>query len=346
MTQEMLQTPCTPKHNITRVDNTLPFNGPRFGSKPKFQFPPQNTNSESPCKSHFEMMRSQQLLANQLDSKYKSKDGLRLSPHISIPLIRTEDGDIEDDDYDFNGDVEDELESCEDDSVASSILSSLSDIESPTPSSSPVFDDTSFRNALKPNAMKNVVDPATVAMFTLPLPTKIKFKPNKALKPVASILKRTAGLNFIMNSLNGNYKDATIFATEVNSYLSENVPYPTCTIERVTIPVNSEIKRKYKQDRNEMLGGYYNSSDEDQDNLVYERNDDTNEQNSKQANDKASSDAAVIRAYDFNFEDSTILNKSDRVTTHLGIYSQNQLMSRKQTPSTAKKVRWCEFLEW
>ncbi|CDO95726.1 unnamed protein product [Kluyveromyces dobzhanskii CBS 2104] len=322
----------------------MPLHRQKFENGLKFQFPPPIDNSESPCKSHSEMMKSQELLASYTDPRTNFQDNQVSSCHISIPLLCNQFGCTAEDDFNFVDELDDEFESCEDDSVVSSILSSLSENDTPTPSSSPVLDVPFCKGFPKSIHTKTGDHPATVAMFKLSLPTKTKFKPNKDLKPNKSILKKSEGLNFIMNSLNGNYKDATIFATEVNSYLTENVPYPTCPIERVTIPVNSEIKKKYKHDRNESLGGYYNPSDEEEDLSADDEIDEDNKHIETETAIKQHTDAAVIRAYNFKFEKSAEDTNTD--ATHLGIYSQIQLTNVQETVPSDKKVRWCEFLEW
>lgn len=351
----MIQPPSTPQHKLTRECNTMPFPEFKFGFNSKFQFPIQNKTTESPCKSHSEVFRNQ-TLPLQIDvpsvEEIYLEDDLTFSSHISIPLIRAQ----EDDEYEENGctlndDSEENSESCEDDSITSSILSSRSDFESSTPSSSPILGTDFLKPAIPDEIFKNTTAFNADSLFKSPASNKMRFKPNRSLKPKKAILKRTNGLNYIMNSLNGNFKDATIFATEVNSYLSENVPYPTCPLERVTIPVNSEIKRKYKEERNELLGGYYNSSDDECDqNSPSFLQEEATESSSNTNKTKIGSDAAVIRAYEFTFGSPTSSTSSekdsDRLTLKLGIDPSNQVMNVKKDSGKEKRLRWCDSIEW
>ncbi|CAI4036598.1 hypothetical protein SMKI_15G4470 [Saccharomyces mikatae IFO 1815] len=155
--------------------------------------------------------------------------------------------------------------------------------------------------------MKKSLSPVGRSVFK---PTR--YEPShRLLKPKKSILTMPAkSLNLIVSSSRGSLNDATIFATEINSTLSneENkLPAISSTWEKLTIPVNSSIKEKYKKLKDQIYGQAGNS-DEDEDN---------EEDNLP--------DAAVIRGYKFQLkrcEEPTPENSKDY-----------------------KKVQWAKVLE-
>ncbi|CCE63949.1 hypothetical protein TPHA_0G01120 [Tetrapisispora phaffii CBS 4417] len=69
-------------------------------------------------------------------------------------------------------------------------------------------------------------------------------------KPKKSILVLPKDhLNLLVGSSKGSLDDATIYATEINASITQSsftLPLITSTHEKITIPVNSEIKKKYK----------------------------------------------------------------------------------------------------
>ncbi|AGO10581.1 AaceriABR128Wp [[Ashbya] aceris (nom. inval.)] len=159
------------------------------------------------------------------------------------------------------------------------------------------------------------------------------------LQPKKSSLKlQSHRLNFVMDSSNGNVKDATIFATEINSCNAYGVPFPASVLERVTIPVNTHVKEHYKKERGEYLGGYY---DDDED----EKND--GDQKTAVAND-TSDDSAIIRAYaferlvTFKNEASTALGSQSGETADLTLDSPY----RSSGCGAAKTVRWAPSVTW
>lgn len=104
-----------------------------------------------------------------------------------------------------------------------------------------------------------------------------------------SILKRPSSpdvLNFLVSATNGSLVDATIFATEINS-CSNEVPLPTTIWEKVTIPVNVEIRDKFKKSRAKLIGGYYDDANT------------TDDENNASALPSSGKDAAVIRGYEW-----------------------------------------------
>lgn len=307
----------------------------KLGYGSKFHFP-SRCNVETLSKSYSEISNSQRLLMDELEMFDDDllEESILSSTNEYLALHNA--GEQQN---------ESENENEQDESILSSVLSSVSDFESSTPSSSPVLEHSFCKKEIEASLANSVQEAASIAMFKLTLPAKKLFKPNKSLKPIKSALKRSKGLNFIMNSLNGNYKDATIFATEVNSYLNENVPYPSCALERITIPVNSEIKSKYKTDRNESLGGYYNSTSDDNDNIEYNDENSISDETDYKTNSTVPTDAAIIRAFEFDYNEvlSSVSGSKDET---LGTYSQLELLNVPQLRNGEKKVRWCEFLEW
>lgn len=84
--------------------------------------------------------------------------------------------------------------------------------------------------------------------------------------PQRSILSLPSkGLNLVVSSSRGSLEDATIYATEINAIVTssgeDKIPMLSNTYERVTIPVNPSIKRKYKQLEEARLGGDYEADE-------------------------------------------------------------------------------------
>lgn len=143
-----------------------------------------------------------------------------------------------------------------------------------------------------------------------------RYEPShRLLKPKKSILTIPAkSLNLIVSSSRGSLNDATIFATEINSSLSneENkLPAISSTWEKLTIPVNSSIKEKYKKLKDQIYG-HTNSVGEDEG-----------------IGEDSLPDAAVIRGYEFQSE------RSD---------DQN-LRNKEENTKDYKKVQWAKVLE-
>lgn len=169
---------------------------------------------------------------------------------------------------------------------------------------------------------------------------RIRFEPkhHSSLKPI-SILKLSPNrLNFIMSSSNGNVRDATIFATEINACNCETVPLPTSIRERVSIPVNSEVKNRYKSERGDFLGGYYDDVDDCKTNQSINCSSNYN-------------DAAIIRAYEFKRLVQSPSSVIHSITSNTGVYSYQELISKKSRNSLGrmfkkKQVKWDDKLEW
>ncbi|AET37717.1 Sfg1p Ecym_1493 [Eremothecium cymbalariae DBVPG len=163
------------------------------------------------------------------------------------------------------------------------------------------------------------------------------------LKPKKSSLKLSSDrLNFLMDSSNGNVRDATIFATEINTCNSYDVPFPSTIMERVTIPVNTHVKEHYKNERCKQLSGYY---DEDDSNSDHEVQDSPDEKHGK------GNDSAIIRAYEF--ERLVTFNEDGPTKSSLHHDSKpimdRNLMSAEGSITACreiKKVRWAPNLEW
>lgn len=121
-------------------------------------------------------------------------------------------------------------------------------------------------------------------MPIVPKPLPHRHRRERVLK---SILKKPSSpdfLNFVVTATNGSLVDATIFATEINS-CSNKVPLPTTVWEKVTIPVNVEIRDKFKKSRAQLIGGYYDDCG-------------TTEDDQPQEGPSDIKDAAVIRGYE------------------------------------------------
>lgn len=146
-----------------------------------------------------------------------------------------------------------------------------------------------------------------------------RYEPShRLLKPKKSILTVPAkSLNLIVSSSRGSLNDATIFGTEINSTLSneENkLPAISSIWEKLTIPVNSSIKEKYKKLKDQIYGQASNFG-EDEDN--------------EEDNEDDLPDAAVIRGYEFQS------GRRDELT------QCNELQNTKDY----KKVQWAKVLE-
>lgn len=118
-------------------------------------------------------------------------------------------------------------------------------------------------------------------------------------KPRKSILNLHEGsLNLLVSSSRGSLQDATIFATEINASVNKNknkLPTISSIWERITIPVNSEIKEKYKRMKVELFAdANYDSSEDDE---VFKFED--SEEFYQKANDKIIQDSALIRGFEF-----------------------------------------------
>lgn len=72
---------------------------------------------------------------------------------------------------------------------------------------------------------------------------------HKVMKPTRSILRIAHGsLNYVVSSSRGSVADATIYATEINATTTtEKMPMVTQPWEKLTIPVNTAIKDKYRR---------------------------------------------------------------------------------------------------
>lgn len=118
-------------------------------------------------------------------------------------------------------------------------------------------------------------------------------------EPKRSILKiRPNSLNFMVSSSKDSLEDATIFGTEINTLLSKdrlNIPKIVSPLQKVTIPVNSSVKRKHKLQKRELLTGkkfLAKFSDEKVKEILMSFDEGTKE-------DDESPDVAIIRGYEF-----------------------------------------------
>ncbi|EJS41620.1 YOR315W [Saccharomyces arboricola H-6] len=144
----------------------------------------------------------------------------------------------------------------------------------------------------------------------------IKYEPShRLLKPKKSILTiPTKSLNLIVSSSRGSLNDATIFATEINSSLNNDenkLPAISSTWEKLTIPVNSSIKEKYKKLKDQIYGRIGNSGEDEE------------------SEEEDLPDAAVIRGYEFESKTENNQNSS----------------SKLETTKDYKKVQWAKVLE-
>ncbi|CCD24867.1 Sfg1p NDAI_0E00510 [Naumovozyma dairenensis CBS 421] len=120
---------------------------------------------------------------------------------------------------------------------------------------------------------------------------------HRTIKPKRSILNlEQSSLNLIVSSSRGSLKDATIFATEINSSTSNEddgnkLPIISNIWERITIPVNSSIKKKHKERKERFLR---------ENELDLEDLDDSNGDVDADM-DESIPDAALIRGYDFKY---------------------------------------------
>lgn len=137
-------------------------------------------------------------------------------------------------------------------------------------------------------------------------------------KPV--IRNDSKSLNLIVSSGNGSLDDATIYATEINassmhadsSNGGEREPHGTIpTIknvwERITIPVNHEIKERHKRLRSSYFGEFYN----------------LDESLSSSPQQQQEDDYALIRGYEFEIDSTKATDGTNSKTNHVN-----------------KKVRW------
>ncbi|CAL9731101.1 superficial pseudohyphal growth protein 1 [Monosporozyma unispora] len=115
-------------------------------------------------------------------------------------------------------------------------------------------------------------------MFLLELPplgkkiktTVLSTPLHRSKSPIKPIIKNDSkSLNLIVSSGNGSLDDATIYATEINASSNHeattNTKESNSTIpiirnvwERITIPVNHEIKERHKRLRSSYFGEFYN----------------------------------------------------------------------------------------
>ncbi|SCV05057.1 LANO_0G17524g1_1 [Lachancea nothofagi CBS 11611] len=154
----------------------------------------------------------------------------------------------------------------------------------------------------EPNSQLHSKKPDVLPLFSAgakkPLPQATNFKPlprkndrkndRQRLESLKSILKRPSSpdsLNYLVTATNGSLVNATIFATEINA-CTDKVPLPANKWERVTIPVNIDIRDQLVQGRVKLMGhGYEDCVDLDE----------------LEEFPKVK-DAAIIRGYEYNIE--------------------------------------------
>ena len=123
--------------------------------------------------------------------------------------------------------------------------------------------------------------------------------------PRRSILRVAPGsLNLLVSSSRGSLQDATIFATEINATVNNResrLPLITNIWERITIPVNSEIKKKYKKIKTEWY--HDDNYDESEDDEVFKFEDSEEFYGAEGSTEGACvKDAALIRGFEFDAE--------------------------------------------
>ncbi|QLL34735.1 hypothetical protein HG536_0H01100 [Torulaspora globosa] len=150
-------------------------------------------------------------------------------------------------------------------------ISPLSDISS-VPSSSPELEKLSYLDAF---ATKSILEKETMELNRRICSSVVKtrwrssFEPCHRYKsPKRPILRpRNNSLNLLVRSSRGSLEDATIYATEINASITAhaNVKMPMINnaYERMTIPVNSAIKRKHKLLKKALLGDDYEINEAD-----------------------------------------------------------------------------------
>ncbi|SCU91629.1 LAME_0E13234g1_1 [Lachancea meyersii CBS 8951] len=125
----------------------------------------------------------------------------------------------------------------------------------------------------------------------------IRRNSRQKVENIKSILKRPTSpesLNYLVTTANGSLVNATIFATEINSCTGK-VPLPANKWERVTIPVNIEMRDQLLQNRAKLLG---HEDDTDFDG----RKSSEIETETMGGSLGKHEDAAIIRGYDFDIE--------------------------------------------
>ncbi|QLQ81852.1 hypothetical protein HG537_0G01060 [Torulaspora globosa] len=143
-------------------------------------------------------------------------------------------------------------------------ISPLSDISS-VPSSSP---ELSYLDAFN---TKSILERETIELNRMICSSIVRnsFKPCHRYKsPKRPILRpRSNSLNLLVRSSRGSLEDATIYATEINasinSHTNVKLPMINNAYERMTIPVNSAIKRKHKLLKKALLGDDYEINEAD-----------------------------------------------------------------------------------
>lgn len=141
-----------------------------------------------------------------------------------------------------------DLSSCSD----TGAISPLSDASS-LPSSSPEMDylDVFLGKSV---LAKETVELNRIIAATMSHEPCHRFKVPK--RPILTSKSRT--LNLMVSSSRGSLEDATIYATEINAVTTSSegskIPILTSACERVTIPVNSSIKRKHKLLKEALFG--------------------------------------------------------------------------------------------
>lgn len=149
--------------------------------------------------------------------------------------------------------------------------------------------------------------------------------------PPKSILKLPKGpdaLNFVVTSTNGSIIDATIFATEINSCV-ENIPLPKSIWEKVTIPVNVQVKENFKRGKGKMIGGYYDFEEDP----ISDKGLDNCESNEPEE------DAAIIRGYDFHEQ---VPSSSGRDGGFIS--KKRRDIFKKKVQKRTKILRWADFV--
>lgn len=121
---------------------------------------------------------------------------------------------------------------------------------------------------------------------------------HKYLIPKKPLLKYPKNsLNYIVTSSRGSVEDATIYATEINTN-TDKLPIIKDSRERLTIPINPLIKKRYKKHKFRLLAENPISDDELSDNIVEGHTD--------------IPDAAIVRGYTFDdgYEARMVHNES------------------------------------
>ncbi|CEP62308.1 Sfg1p LALA0_S05e02652g [Lachancea lanzarotensis] len=162
------------------------------------------------------------------------------------------------------------------------------------------------------NGLKRLHPGITIAK---PLPRRNSQQKSDAIK---SILKRPSSpdsLNYLVTATNGSLTNATIFATEINAS-SREVPLPSNKWERVTIPVNVDMRDQLLQNRAKLFG--------------HEPETKSVTENDHMGGSQRKNDAAIIRGYEFDIGTPTS-NRIAKENAAIKLNKERRLRWGKET---------------